>query len=393
MTTSRTAHPLESTLSRDDSSRQPKSGDSLVDRIVDATPPDRDRTVDLLRVISIGVVVLWHWSLSVTHWRNGTLVMPNPIDSLPGGWAITWVAQVMPLFFLVGGYADRASWRGTTGGGSSKGSMVRRRLRRLTVPAVAMVAVWSALELVRRVVVPDSRPVWDSLRVVFVPLWFLAVFGVVIALAPITLRWHRSRPLVTMAAMVAAVVAVDALRFVGGWDAAGWVNVVLVFVAVHQGGYFWRDHGLEGKGAPLVIGGVAALAVATTVLGYPASMVATPSTEFSNMFPPTAAILAVAVLQAGLVGLATPAMRRLCDRRSVWRGVVMANGAAMTVFSWHMTAVVGSIAAFQLVGGELLGEPNLAWWIQRPLWVAAPGILLAGLVGVFGRIEAAGRGS
>ncbi len=360
---------------------------SVVDRLVDSTPADRDRTVDALRVACIGVVVLWHWCLSVTHWVDGRLTMPNPIDSLTAGWALTWVAQVMPLFFLVGGYADRAAmgdrvaWR----------PIVGRRLRRLVVPAGVMIAVWAGLEVTRRLVSPGGEPFWVTYRVVLVPLWFLLVFGAVVALAPLTLRWHRSRPLATLVVMVGAVLAADAVRFLGGWTPAGWFNVVAVFVAVHQGGYLWRDHGLEGRGGLLTVVGLGALTVTTTTLGYPASMVATPSTDFSNMFPPTAAILAVAVLQAGLVGLATPWLRRICQRRSVWRGVVAANGVAMTVFCWHMTAAVAAIAVFEGLGGHLLGRPSVAWWLQRPVWVVMPGVALAGLVAVFGRVEARSR--
>lgn len=66
-----------------------------LDALVDATPASRDRVVDLLRVVSVCVVVVWHWSLSLTHWRaDGVLVMPNPIADVPGGWAATWVLQV-----------------------------------------------------------------------------------------------------------------------------------------------------------------------------------------------------------------------------------------------------------------------------------------------------------
>ncbi|QAY62613.1 hypothetical protein ET495_04360 [Xylanimonas allomyrinae] len=93
---------------------------SSLDALVDATPASRERVVDLLRVLAIGVVVLWHWSLSLTHWRpDGVLTMPNPIPDVPGGWAMTWVFQVMPVFFLVGGYANLAGWQAVTRDGGA----------------------------------------------------------------------------------------------------------------------------------------------------------------------------------------------------------------------------------------------------------------------------------
>jgi hypothetical protein len=38
--------------------------------------------------------------------------MPNPIHVVPGGWLATWLLQVMPVFFLVGGYPARLMSRG-----------------------------------------------------------------------------------------------------------------------------------------------------------------------------------------------------------------------------------------------------------------------------------------
>jgi hypothetical protein len=49
--------------------------------------------------------------LSVTQWNAlGALTMPNPIDRVPLLWLATWVLQIMPLFFFVGGFANYRSW-------------------------------------------------------------------------------------------------------------------------------------------------------------------------------------------------------------------------------------------------------------------------------------------
>src|SRR5215212_4420519 len=55
-----------------------------LDELVTATPSTRDRTVDLLRAVSITVVILWHWVFSVTHVdRHGAITMPNPVGDAP----------------------------------------------------------------------------------------------------------------------------------------------------------------------------------------------------------------------------------------------------------------------------------------------------------------------
>ena len=81
-----------------------------LDRLVAATPAARERTVDLVRAFSIAVVVIWHWALAVTHEQDGQFVMSNPIGQVPLAWLATWLLQVMPVFFLVGGFADLAAW-------------------------------------------------------------------------------------------------------------------------------------------------------------------------------------------------------------------------------------------------------------------------------------------
>src|SRR3954454_3026030 len=113
-----------------------------LDRRVAATPTGRDRTVDLMRAVSIAVVVLWHWAGSLTHRRNGAIVMPNPIDQVPVLWLATWVGQVMPVFFLVGGFANLAAW--DRAGGSAR-AFLRPRLARLLRPTAGVLGGWGVL--------------------------------------------------------------------------------------------------------------------------------------------------------------------------------------------------------------------------------------------------------
>ena len=62
----------------------------------------------------------------------------------------------------------------------------------------------------------------------------------------------------------------------------------------------------------------------------------------------------------------------------------------MTVFCWHMTALVAAIGVFQLLGGTLARDATSTWWLQRPLWLVLPGVILAGLVNLFARFEVGG---
>lgn len=362
----------------------PPARSSVAD-LADRTPASRDRTVDLLRAAAIAVVVLWHWVFSITHRDSGgSLTMPNPLGQVPGSWALTWVLQVMPLFFVIGGYADLAAWTSAERRGEGAGSFLRGRARRLLLPPAAMVAMWAAVEAGRLLLFPHARGVLSWGMVVFIPLWFLATYAATTVLVPVTVRLHRRWGWRAAAVLVAAPFAVDRLR-AGG---AGWLAVpgmVLVFVACHHLGYLWRD-GQIAHPAALAGGSAVGLGLLTTVGGYERSMVAMPGIT-SNMFPTTVCIAVLGAFQLGLVLWARPALERLTARRRVWLSVIGINGMAMTIFTWHMTAWVIAALAWERVAGPLGATADPRWWASRPLWLVLPGLVLAAFVTTFRRLE------
>ena len=74
------------------------------------TPESRDRYVDFLRACSILTVVCGHWLIAIFGWRDGRITVDNAVGLQSGLWVATWVLQVMPLFFFVGGFANAAGW-------------------------------------------------------------------------------------------------------------------------------------------------------------------------------------------------------------------------------------------------------------------------------------------
>ena len=78
--------------------------------IARATPAGRDRYVDFLRVLSLGLVVVGHWLATLVWWEEGTVRGENGLNVLPEMWPLTWLFQVMPLFFFVGGFSNSLGW-------------------------------------------------------------------------------------------------------------------------------------------------------------------------------------------------------------------------------------------------------------------------------------------
>ena len=360
-----------------------------------ATPTSRDRVVDAARALCIVIVTFWHWTLSVTHrTADGSLAMPNPIHDVPGSWLATWVLQIMPVFFLVGGYVNLVGWQRAQATGTAAGQFVGSRLRRLLWPTAVWVLVWLVGELVAAALPGPHRWMWEWFPGYLTPLWFLGVYGLLIAAVPVTATLHvrcGSWALVALAALIA--IGSVATRGVGlAW--AGWVTAAVVWVFCHQLGYAWRSWDLGHR--PLaprlaVVGaGLAALAGLTLAAGYPHSMVATDGEE-SNLFPTNATIAALAVFQLGLLVLATPSAERLLRRPAAWKPVVAVNVVALTIFLWHMTAYLVVLWAYEGLGRSLLAAPTAGWWAQRWLWLLAPSAVLAVLVAVFARVELAAR--
>jgi fucose 4-O-acetylase-like acetyltransferase len=362
-----------------------------LDQLVESTPQDRDRYVDFLRAFAIAVVVLWHWVFSITHWEAGELVMPNPIEHVPGAWLATWLLQIMPLFFFVGGFANLATWQSVRDDGEGTMGFYRKRLRRLLIPVAAFVGAWMIFEAFAHLLVPGYRGVLAYGMIVIVPLWFLAAYLWVVALVPVTARLHERTGSAGAAGLAALVLAVDAARFGLGLEGLGWLNTAMVWVVVHQLGYLYRDGTLlrAGRGGQVLVAlaGLALLAALTSLEAYPRSMVAVPGQEHSNIYPTNAAILGVAGLQAGVALLLRGPVCTWLERRVVWKAVVATNAVIMTVFLWHMTGLVAAVGVYEALGGQLLAEPTAAWWAQRPLWLLGPALLTAPLVALFSPLE------
>jgi hypothetical protein len=108
----------------------------------------------------------------------------------------------------------------------------------------------------------------------------------------------------------------------------------------------------------------------------------------SNMSPPTLALAAQALWLTGLVVMARGPVTRWLERARVWRAVVAANGIAMTAFLWHLSAAIVVLAVAIPQGWDEAPAGTPGWWLGRPLWLGAAGVLTGGLIAIFRRFDA-----
>lgn len=351
--------------------------------------PHRDSYVDALRAASLVVVILWHWCFSVVIWTPQGPHLSNPIGTTHGLWLLTWVLQVMPVFFFVGGFVNQLTWRTTAASGHSYGAFLSRRLRRLAGPALIALAVGLVVLTLVRVADPASPWVGSSIIALLSPLWFLAIYVGLVALAPLTLWLHdRLQPLdlVVLGGLIAGVDLMR-FRFDVGWIA--WANFLLVWVFVHQFGYDYRRLiTLTGNAqAAVAVAGAFALVVLTNFGIYPRSMVGVPQESISNMAPPTACIAALGIFQVGLVLVLRPPAQRLLRRPTVAAAVAWMTGNAMTVFLWHTWGFAIAWLLLRAAGVPVPEETTPLWWLERPLFLLLPALCTAPFWWLFHRFD------
>lgn len=359
-------------------------------RMAAATPPSRNRYVDLLRAVSILAVVVGHWLIAAPVVRDGAIDGVNLLAAEPWTQWLTWVFQVMPIFFVVGGFSNAASWRAGRRRGDTYGSWLGDRLRRLVLPAVPLVIAWSGFAVAARSLGVDGDLLRLGSQVALIPLWFLAVYVLVVALTPLTLGLWDRWGVASFFSIAALALAVDVAGSAPD-SLVGWLNFVFVWAAVHQIGYAWSDGRLGSPGARLAMGGLGLLVLALLVTfgPYPVSMVGVPGAEASNNSPPTVALIALGVAQAGLLLSLERPMVRLLQRSKVWAATILVNGTIMTTYLWHLTAMVVVLGGVVLVGGPGLGvEPATgSWWLLRPLWLVVFAGATLPFLRWFGRFE------
>src|SRR3712207_3838579 len=91
------------------------------------------------------------------------------------------LVQVMPIVFLVGGYANAASWTSHRGRGGSVAAWVRARALRLLRPAAPFLTVLFSGYLVARTLGAEPDVARAAVWAAAISLWFLVVYLAVVA--------------------------------------------------------------------------------------------------------------------------------------------------------------------------------------------------------------------
>lgn len=337
------------------------------------TPLERNRYVDFLRAVSILMVVTGHWLIVALYFHDGKLAVDDLLEMQPHTQWLTWLFQVMPIFFIVGGYANAVSLEGARRRGTNYAGWLITRLNRLVSPLLVLLFAWIVLATIFHFSGVTGARLQFTTRTALIPIWFLAIYIMVVVLAPATYAAWRRWGFASLAAFAAAGALVDIAFFKADLKWLGFSNYFWVWLAVHHLGYAWRD-GRIGSPAQLLLYaamGFAALWLLIFKGPYPFAMVGSPDEGLSNTLPPKITLLALGVFQFGLLLSIEKPMRRLLSDLRIWAATVLINSMIMTLYLWHLTVMVIIVAIAYMLGGFGLGvEPGTdAWWLTRPVWI------------------------
>ena len=342
--------------------------------VAQTTKPDRDRAVDVARLFALVVVIFGHCALLLATIDSSGLRIGNLLGEVPALAPITWVVQVMPLFFLAGGAAGAYGWRE----GTQWGTWLFNRAQRLCRPVFWYLAFWTVGLLVTSMILGADSAAGLGAECVAL-LWFLGVYLVTLAFVPALTRMRTGRAVaVVVASLLAAAAVVDGVRIATGVPMSGVVNFLIAWLIPVAIGVAYARRLISVPAALAVAVSAFAAQVLLAVFGpYEVSLVVTGTEHMSNTSPPTLLLaLHCTWMSCAFVAAAGP-VRRWAQRPRVWQFVAVGNGGAMTLYLWHIPAIAVATFALHAVGLDAYSVDAQGFWGMLALRAAVFTVVIA----------------
>ena len=356
---------------------------------------------------SLLVVILWHWCFTILIWGDHGPSATSPLGFTSGLWIITWLLQVLPVFFYIGGYVHLKAWERAAARGDRIWHFALKQARALAVPSGALLLTWIVLGIIVGNVF-DVSWMGQAVLMVVSPLWFVATYLAFICLLPITVWLHRRYDALVLVVFAGLAIVVDILRFRYHVPGVEWANMIFVWGFAFQLGFFHgRISGVDS--APrysdgrvdweyqsprarqlarmLTLGGLFALVGLVFSGQYPGSMVGVPG-QGSNMAPPTVCIIALTVFQVGVAELIRPSVLRALGSGGLFASAMgVITRFALPLFLFHTTGMALSRAVEWTIFGNRTEAVQISWswWLLRPVAIIGPLLATLPVIWLFGR--------
>jgi hypothetical protein len=311
-----------------------------------STPATRDRAIDIIRIVSLVGVVVGHTIMATSTLRDGVFIWNNLLTASPVFQALTWVFQVMPLFFFAGVAACIDSWTPAT----SWGNWMMRRCTRLYRPVFYYLAFWWVTLAPLSAVLPQH--VYEPVAGISIQLlWFLGAYVLVLAAVPLlAVITTTGRLVAAVVGTYAFIAVVDAIRInVHALSTLGYLNMV-AWLIPGMFGVAYRRRLLAGRAA-LTLGVVMLVVNVALLLGpYELSLVGIETQQLKNMTPPSLLLAGHAIMMCAFAIAAAPAIARWALGARVWWLAAIGNSGAMTLYLWHIPPLLAMHLVFDYLG-------------------------------------------
>lgn len=339
------------------------------------TPAGRDRAIDVIRIASLVGVVFGHTIMATSTIRDDVFIWSNLLTESTVFQALTWVFQIMPLFFFAGVAASVQSWNP----GSSWGGWLLKRCTRLYRPVFYYLAFWTVALAGLRLVLPEH--VYEPIAGISIQLlWFLGAYVLVLAAVPLLARITTTGQVTgAIVGTYAFIAAVDAIRInIDGYASLGYLNTV-VWLIPGVFGVAYRRHLLTSAAALKAGLGMLGVNLALLYFGpYELSLVGIETQHLKNMTPPSLLLAGHAIMMCAFAIAAAPAINRWAQRPRVWWLTAIGNSGAMTLYLWHMPLLLGLHLVFDYLGADRY-DPSAPGFVALSLLQLA---LMAGMVAI-----------
>ena len=256
-------------------------------------------------------MVAGHTIMAISTIRGGVLIWDNLLTTSVAFQALTWIFQIMPLFFFAGAAACLTSWQP----GTNWGSWLMTRCTRLFRPVFYYLGFWAIALTALHLVLPQH--IYDPIAGVSTQaMWFLGAYVLVLAAMPMLSRITTTARLAAgVTAVYVAIAVIDIVRL--HWHAAstlGYLNLA-VWLIPAMFGVAYRRHLLTARTALTIAAAVFAVNLALVWFGpYQVSMVGTGDHHLSNTSPPSLLMAGHAIVLSLIAIAAAPAIARWAQR-------------------------------------------------------------------------------
>jgi surface polysaccharide O-acyltransferase-like enzyme len=326
----------------------------------------RDLSIDFIRVFAIILVVILHTMMVGLAVTDNGVKQINILEQESWFSVASWFGQIMPLFFVAGGFASWVGYQSLMKRNGTARDYVRSRAIRLLYPVAIFYSIFFALiSLLVIVLGVDANLMNMFLGGIGMPLWFVVGYLICQILVPFLIKAHQTHPFITVLIMFIGIIIVDGIHVVTGQAWVGWFNLFFVWPLVQQIGFFITAPPKQLKYFKskwwLVLGAAASFTGTwlLTCIGYNSNMLA-------NLNPPSLPLVFIGLGQTCLFLLLRSHIQKLMTVRAIKNLTLLVGSRAMTIYLWHLPIIV-ALSGLVIVFPEIIPSPDggAGWWLYR----------------------------